>query len=91
MNKQYASKQLTMKQNNQLFTVSYLNRPQHLRERIIAIKPRRYFSLNAYRMGLMQLFAEPSHCAIGVKMLINSSILGSSGPPTSDTEREREN
>lgn len=48
---------------------------------MMAMKPRRYFSLKAYRIGLMQLFALPNHWAIGVKMFKNSSVLESRLPP----------
>lgn len=63
---------------------AHLNRPQHLRDWMMAMKPRRYFSLKAYRIGLMQLFDEPSHWAIGVNILRKSSVDCSNGPTTLD-------
>ena len=48
----------------------------------MAIKPRRYLLLkNAYNIGLMQEFDEPSHCAIGVATWKNSSCFVLNGPP----------
>lgn len=68
---------------------AYLKRPQHLRDWMIAIKPRRYFSLKAYKIGFMQLFALPNHWAIGVKMFKNSSVLESNVPPRQEINKHQ--
>lgn len=52
----------------------YRRRVQQLLDRMIAAKPLRYFLLkNAYKQGLMHELLDPSHCAIGVTISMNSS------------------